>query len=429
MVIDAYQNLTCDRVTPTVYLHFFKTQEIKMKPLYSLLLLSLSLHAQTLQEVIDYSLKNNYQLQILQEESEIIDRQADLVSTWDDPILKAGMNDLQFEKPLSRDVEAMQNQFVALSQTIPLSNRIEISTAIERENQKVVEQKKEILSVNIAFRIRKAFIEAKNAQDNLKILDEYISFLHRPMHLIKKLSAVEKNSVEQYIKTQLLQQRYKLQREQWLVGIKIAKERIALIGNLKIDDFSDEVPFKKYYLSSKDELLSQLEAQSPELKMVLALKEVARKGIELAIAKEQADITVTGGYYQRDNRNDYLSFSVAMPLFIHEKQENRRVQAMKKANIQNISYARTKVELEQGLQITLHQLRALHQELRILEQNSVKINQLIANAKATLASGGSLLHYYELFTQRTNNQLALQKKRLAIALSENQIDQLLGVRE
>jgi len=392
-----------------------------MKKIYTVLLLSFSLNAQTLQETITYSLQNNYQLQILQEESEIAG------STWADPILKVGINDVQADHPLSRNIEAMQNQFVTLSQTIPLSNRLELSSAIEREKQKVIEQKKEVLRVNIAFGIRKAFIEAKNAQENLSVLDDYISFLKTPLTLIINLSAVESDSVEKYIKTQLLQKEYQLQRENWLQRIVIAKERIELIGNLKMDDFSDEVALKSYHLASQSELLMQLEQQSPELKMVLALKDVASKGIALAKAKEEADITVTGGYYQRFDRNDYVSFSVGMPLFIHKKQEHRKVQAMKRANIQDISYARTKVQLEQGLKITLHQLKALYQELRLLEESRQKIEQLIANAKANLVSGGSLVHYYELFTQRTNNRLAINKKHLAIALNENQIDQLLGV--
>jgi len=398
-----------------------------MKKLYIILGLSYLLNAQTLQEVIDYSLQNNYQLQILQEESEILGKQSEIESTWSDPILKIGINDIQSDHPLSRNVEAMQNQFVAISQTIPLSNRLELSSAIEKEKQKVIEAKKEVLRVNIAFAVRKAFIEAKNSRDNLEVLDEYISFLQTPLHLIVNLSAIEKNSAEKYIKVQLLQQSYTLQRENWLQRIAIAKERIELIGNLKVDDFSDEMALKSYHLQALDELLMQLELQSPELKMISALRDVAGKGIELAKAKEEADITVTGGYYQRFDRNDYLSFSVAMPLYIHDKQEHRRVQAMKRANIQNISYARTKVQLEQGLKISLHQLKAFYQELEILNISSSKIDRLIANAKANLVSGGSLVHYYELFTERTNNQLAVNKKRLAIALSENQIDQLLGV--
>jgi len=398
-----------------------------MKILYLTLGLSYFLQAQTLHEVIEYSLQHNYQLQILQEESEIIGREADIKSTWSDPILKAGINDVQAEYPLSRNVEAMQNQFIAISQTIPLSNRLELSSMIEKERQKVIEENREMLKVNIAFGIRKAFIEARNAQDNLNILDEYISFLQTPLSLIVNLSAIEKNSVEKYIKTQLLQQSYKLQRENGLQRIAIAKERIELIGNLKVDDFSDEVVLKHYHLIPQDKLLIELEKHNPELKIVLALKDVAGKGVALAKAKEQADITVTGGLYQRFDRNDYLSVSVAMPLFIHGKQEHKRVQAMKRANIQDIKYRKTKVELEQRLKITLHQIKALYQEREILEESNRKIDRLIANAKAELATGGALLHYYELFTQRTNNRLAVNKKKLAIALNENQIEQLLGV--
>jgi outer membrane protein TolC len=398
-----------------------------MKTIYLLLLLSFSLQAQTLQEVIDSSLQNNYQVQILQEESEIIDAQTDIVGVWSDPILKAGINDIQAVRPLSRNVEAMQNQFISLSQAIPLNNRLEIASDVEKEKLLVLEQKKEILNVNIAFGIKKAFIEAQYAKRNLEILDNYIIFLKTPMDLLVHLSAVEKNSVEKYIKTQLLQKSYQLQRESWLRNIEVAKERIELIGNMKIDGFSDEVVLKNYHYQRVDELLSQLEMNSPELQMRDALKNVANRGIELARAKEQTDFTVTGGYYQRFDRNDYVSVAVSFPLYIHKKQSNKTVQAMKKSNIQNITYEQTKVALEQGLKITFHQLQSLYDELKILEQSGVKVNQLIGNAKAELALGGSLVHYYELFTQRVNNKLAINKKRLAIALNENQIDQLLGV--
>jgi len=398
-----------------------------MKTLYLFLLLPLSLFSQTIEEVIAYSQQNNYQVQILEEESEIIDREVDIVGVWSDPILKAGINDIQAVHPLSRNVEAMQNQFITLSQAIPLNNRLEIASNVENEKLLVIEQKKEVLNVNIAFGVRKAFIEASFAQSSLKILDKYISFLKTPMDLLVHLSAVEQNSVEKYIKTQLLQKNYQFQREAWLRNIEVAKERIELIGNIKIDNFSDEVVLKNYHQKTLEELLSTLEMNSPELQMREALKSVANKGIELARAKEQTDFTVTGGYYQRFDRNDYVSVAVSFPLYIHEKQSNKTVQAMKKSNIQNITYEQTKVQLEQGLKITFHQLKSLYDELKILEQSRVKINRLIANAKAELSFGGSLIHYYELFTQRVNNKLAINKKRLAIALNENQIDQLLGV--
>lgn len=388
---------------------------------------TLYIYSQTLQEVIDYSLQNNYQIQTLQEEFGIVDAQAKIVGAWADPILKVGVNDIQAVRPLSRNIEAMQNQYVSLSQTIPLSNHLEIASNVEKEKLLVLEQKREVLSVNIAFEVRKAFIEAQYAKRSLKILDEYIAFLKRPLSLLVGLSAVEKNGVERYIKTELLQKSYQLQRESWLQNIQIAKERLELIGNIHIDNFSDEVNLEDYSHRGVEELLSVLHRDNPQLKMQEALKNVATKDIELARAKEEADLTVTGGYYQRFDRNDYVSLSVSLPLYIHKKQENQTVQAMKRANIQNISYEQTRVQLEQELKITLHQLKSLKQELKILNQTQSKIEKLIANAKSELLLGGSLLHYYELFTQRVNNQLAINKKYLAIALKENQIYQLLGV--
>lgn len=398
-----------------------------MKTLYLILSLPLLLNALTVDETIRQSFQNNYQLQILQEEAEIIGTQAKIDGTWDDPIFKIGINDIQFEKPLRRDIEAMQNQYVAISQKIPLSNRLEISSELQEAKRKVVEQQQSLLKSTIAFQIRKAFIDVAYAQKNLHILDHYITFLKTPLQLLVNLSAVEKNSVEKYIKTELLQKRYQIQRQSWLQSIAIAKEQIKLIGNIKIEAFSDEVVLGNYHSQSLATLLSQLEQQSPKLQVATALKFVAQKGIALANAKEQADITLTGGYYQRDARNDYVSLSLSYPLYIHDKQSNQKVQAMKRADIQNISYEQVKVEIQQQLKIAKHQLQILHQELTLLQESGQRIEQLIRNAKVELSSSGSLLRYYELFTQKTNNRLEIQQKEYRIQQQYNQIAQLLGV--
>ena len=102
---------------------------------------------------------------------------------------------------------------------------------------------------------------------------------------------------------------------------------------------------------------------------------------------------------------------------------------MKRANIQEISYKKTSVELQQGLKITLHELKALYQELNLLKESRAKIKKMIANAKANLSIGGSLVHYFELFSQKTNNALAINQKEYSVALIENRITQLLGDRE
>ena len=399
-----------------------------MKKLYTLLLMFSSLFAQTLQESIEQSIANNYKLQILDEEQGITKEQSEIEGFWADPTVQIGINDIQADRPFSRNIEAMQNHYVTYSQTIPLSNRLKVASELEKEKIGVIEVRKEALKVEIAYGIRKAFIDASYSKKTLQILDDYIAFLQRPMQLLINLASVERNSIEQYLKTELLQKSYQLQRQNALQRIEIAKEKVELIGNIKIDSFSDEVTLKQYEQSDLEELLLQVE-ETPTISIARALEDVAKKGIELAQEKEQADITVTGGLYQRFDRNDYLSFSVAYPLYTHGKQQKQRVQAMKRANIQELTYKKTLVELEQGLKITLHELKALYQELNLLKQSRTKIKKMIANAKANLSVGGSLVHYFELFSQKTNNALAINQKEYSISLIENRITQLLGEME
>jgi len=396
-----------------------------MKKLYTIFILSLSLEAQTLHETIEYSIQHNYQLQILEEEASIVHEQKEIESFWENPILKVGINDIQGNHPLSRNLESMQNQYVTLSQTIPLSNKLEVASQLENEKKRVIELRAISLKVDIASVVRGAFIEANNAKKTLTILDDYISFLKTPLQLLINLSSVEKNSVDKYIKTQLLQKSYQLQRESAIQRIKIAKEKIELVGNIKIDTFSDEVLARDYTKESLNSLLNRVE-QTPKLAIATALKDVANQGVVLAQEKEQADLTITAGYYQRFDRNDYISLGISYPLYTHGKEKRQRVQAMKRSNIQALSYKQVKVEIEQQLKIALHELEALHQELKILEESRVKILQLIANAKSELSVGGSLVRYYELFTKKTDNALAINKKRLSIALIENQITKFLG---
>ena len=397
-----------------------------MRYFYLIMSFSFLLYSQTFHKVLSYSISHNYQLQILDEEMDISDRQSDIDGSWSDPILNAGINDIHLDTPFSRNSEAMQNQFVSISQSIPLTNKLKLASDIGKDNTQLIKEKKDILKVDIAFAIRQAFIDSYYAQNSLSIIDDYISFLQRPLSLITNLSSVEKGSVERYIQTQLIQESYKLQRENQLQLIEIAKEQVELVGNIKIDSFDDIVNIKDYQNYSITELSNKISNQNPRLKILQHLKTIAQKKVSLAKAKEIADITVTSGVYQRFDRDDYISVSVAYPLFINNRQSNQKLQAIKRVNIQNITYTQTKIKLEQNLKIYLHKLRAIEQEIEILNQSQQKIIKLIANSKAELTIGGSLLHYYELFTQKTDNLLAINQKNRQKENIKNNIMQILG---
>ena len=59
-----------------------------------------------------------------------------LSNTWDNPVFSVGVNDLLLNKNfLSRDVEAMQTQYISLSQKIPTNNKLGIKASISRSEE------------------------------------------------------------------------------------------------------------------------------------------------------------------------------------------------------------------------------------------------------------------------------------------------------
>jgi len=390
-----------------------------------LALVFISLQAETVDEVIEYTLKHNYQLQILREKQEIGDIDAQIDSLWSNPILKIGINDIQSDEPFNRDREAMQNQFISISQTIPLSTKFQIASQIERERVKVLKEQEKIVKNQIIFNIRKAFIEATYAKKNLDILNQYITFLKTPLDLLVRLSAVDRNTIEKYINTELLKKSYQLKLEQNLEQIAVAKETIELIGNIQIESFDGDLKLQSFNYNNLQSLLERV-SNNPILKKSKRLQNLANKNLRLAEAKQTPDMTITGGIYQRVGRDDYLSFSLSFPLFIRDRELKEKVKALKRVHIQNITHKQREIELQQTLKIYLHKLNSIEQDLLILDITKKDIRRLIKNAEDEIKVGGSLIHYYELFKKRTDNLLAINENQFQKALIENKIMEILG---
>ena len=186
------------------------------------------------------------------------------------------------------------------------------------------------------------------------------------------------------------------------------------------------VALREYNRKSLDTLLDKIYIDNPKLKMINTLKRVAIEGVSLAKAEEIADITLTAGVYQRFKRDDYISLSISYPLYIRDRQHNRTIEALKRVDIEDINYEKSRVELAQSLKIDIHRLNSIDRELDILNRNMIDIRNLIDNSKSELTVGGSLLHYYELFTKKTDNLLALNRKELEKSLIQNRIMKILG---
>ena len=301
-----------------------------MKSLFLVLVTLLPLQAQTLDKLVQSAYRNDPTIKLLQEEQKVVHEDVSAAALWENPVFKAGMTDIQLEDIGDRSLEPMQTQFVAVSQKIPLGDKLEIAREIAQAKEKLIHLKTANRKRTVLSRLSEYVYRIKIIQKRLRLLARNRNNLYRIKHLLKGYQAGEDLLLDVRQSLLLLQTK-----EEMLLGreeaLKAEIERFTLQKVSSVEAVS---------LTLMDTDI-RLNSAHPLLLLYREDIRIAEKKIALFRARERADVTVTGGYYQRAGRNDYLSLAVSMPLQIRgkEKISTRKAKALlmyQKARLQEL---------------------------------------------------------------------------------------------
>ncbi|WP_456451931.1 TolC family protein [Hydrogenimonas sp.] len=103
-----------------------------MRTLLSLLLAALTLHAVSLERLVERSLSDHPNLQSLKERVAAADAAVARARNLDDPVLTFFVNDLRLDDPSDRSLEPMQTQGVRVTQKFPWLGRRDAKEALAK---------------------------------------------------------------------------------------------------------------------------------------------------------------------------------------------------------------------------------------------------------------------------------------------------------
>ncbi len=297
--------------------------------LFFLFLLSLSLlEAETFDLLLKRAYAYDPTLKTLRSMAAVSHEESGLSDIWENPVLKAGVTDIQPEDITARDLEPMQTQFVALSQKFPLSDRFGISREIAEAREKLIrlkieDRKRQILSKLSGYLYKVALIDRR-----LQLLQKNSRNLHRIRELLKGYQADEEALLQAEASLMELQSRkILLEGEREVLKAEIAH----YTGEKRLPDFHPDlriVPFEVRY-----------DPKHPYIARYRQEVMIAEKRVALFQAKERPDITVSAGYYQRVDRKDYLSLTLAVPLHIRAKERRQSARAKLLLHLQHTRLA------------------------------------------------------------------------------------------
>ncbi len=219
------------------------------------------------------------------------------------------MSDILLDNIGDRSIEPMQTQFVSISQIIPLGDKKEISknifqTLVSLSKFKIEDKKRDIAS-------------------KITIL------AYKSKIITKKLSLLLKKRKNLY-KIKKLLKAYQKDREDFFdIDIKILKlKNIEQSLNYQIDEIKNKIEKLTVVPFSDIQLLLEIKnspivsiKNHPKIELLRQNIILKKEKNRLALSKKIADIKLSGGYYQRESRDDYINISLSMPLHVRGIEE------------------------------------------------------------------------------------------------------------
>jgi len=356
----------------------------------TLILVTLSLQfvgAQSLESILELVQMNNYSLK---EKERLIDFSkvnVELSDTWQNPILGFGVNDINLDNPTSRDIEAMQTQFVSYSQLIPTNGKLQSQKEIKKYDVNIKQLEFNNYKQKLKSQVIRYAYSVYYENEKLKILNKYLENLHKQKELLNLL--YENGKVDQSRIVALDLRLYKIKLKKQKLNYKIAKLKSDLenLVYAKIDDIEIDQNIDNKLVNIDDVLTSH--------PLVLIQKEKIKQQKEktnLAQKQKFSDVKFTVGYYDRKKFDDYMSFNIAIPLSI----QGREKLEVKKSKVNEFAIQNSLVSLEQQIKTIIQDLE---EKRKISKQNF----ELIENTMIPLNNSLEESHTIHLSTNMMNS--------------------------
>ena len=307
-------------------------------------------------EIYNSTLINNHDLNSIEKSIAITNENIKLSTKWQNPVLSIGANDIQFEDTLSRDKEAMQGQFIGLSQVIPMGNKLDIKKSIAKKDKNIVILDLEDKKLQLKAKIYEASYSIFILEEKLRLLNSYAKNIKKVEKLSTSLYKYNNSNQNMILESKIQYTQIQIQKQNIENSIKNLYLKLEQISHLNIDSIEIPLLMKKASLQMDINSHPKILIEEEKIKKFNKISELEKEN-------KKSDIKVNLTYFNRDSKyKDYANISLSMPLSVYKTEDIKSLKAKLEVN---------------KLNDTLHHLK-LHfkTELKSLENN---INTSLSN--------------------------------------------------
>jgi len=372
-------------------------------------LLALGLvQAQSINQLINQSIKSHPSLQAIQHRLSAMDERIEESQNFSNPDISLTVNDIQFNNPSDRTLEPMQYNAINFKQKFPWFGKLDARKIFTKAQRNVMSDSYEAAKVTLAEEIRMTAYTVKELEARIRIINRYKAVAKQNIELYTAYASTENKSHTSSMSASLLLSKIKIRFERYKTILKTQKAKLTYLTQGKVSSISDKLHIKRP--KSLQSYLSKLQ-NNPNYHMKLSERNVADANKAIQELSINPDPYVKVGYFNRVEYPDYASVTVgfSLPLYGSEKlnSEAARKEVLAAASA-SLDYASS---LESEISIMHAKLTEAYQIHNIIQNESLpQLEHMFELSQSSIQSGGDLFTYTSLIEQK----LALEEQRASI---------------
>jgi len=369
-----------------------------MKKIVFVLSISISfLSATSIEELVNSSFSNNYDLKALEKSIEVANHQIKLAKNWQNPMLELKTNMIMLNK---NKLNNQKEYGIEISQVVPIGNRLKIEENIAKKDKNIQEISLEDKKLELKSKIYSYSYNILILENRLKLLEEYKKNQNRLEELYLKLYKYEQADFSEILNTQISKYDIDIQINELRTTIENLYLNLEIITYIKTHSISSNLEFKDIDKKNiEDSFINH-----PQIKLLELENQKYKEYAKLEEAKKFSQITLMVEYMQ-NSEQDYANFSIGIPLSIYKTENINKLKANLNANettnrkdsqIHNLKL-QTKIYLNnlekstQNFKLIQERIIPLKQELQKILENSTIFEKV--NFKQSIANLNELINY------------------------------------
>jgi len=376
------------------------------------LLITSTLSAISLSEVINKSLLNSPSLESINAKIKANKHASDVANQFSNPELSFTTNSIDSSQPMSQTV-------LTIKQKLPYYGKRDSKQAITLAQDEVL---KEQLFAAKATMVQKIKTEAFTIWENrelYKITNEYIMLTKQNIELYESYTSVKDNQHIGIMKAELTLADLEIQKSVLSAKIYTSYAKLSYLSAFDVKDL--EI---KLEIAEKPDLDSFNKGLVNNPELLIKNKELKKENakIEVADKNNYPDLNLLAGYSYRENFDNYFNFGLALSLPMYGTEDALEEQVRAQALSVLSQKEDTKIAISSELKIYYAQMLSSYQIYHIIQDDALpQIAHMFELSNSSISTGGDLFKYIDVLFDR----LALEKKSINAVSNYNKANALI----